>query len=114
MYNKRTSRIRRHKRVRAKVSGSSVRPRLSIFRSLSHIYAQVIDDQSGKTLAAASSKEVKGKPAKIDVSAEVGKLVAQKAVKLGIKKVTLDRGGYKYHGRIKSLADAARAVGLEF
>lgn len=114
MYNKRTSRIRRHKRVRAKVSGNIDRPRLSIFRSLSQIYAQIIDDQNGKTLVAASSKEVKGKHAKSDVSAEVGKIVAEKAVRLGINKVTLDRGGYKYHGRIKSLAEAARAAGLEF
>jgi large subunit ribosomal protein L18 len=104
----------RHHRVRAKVAGSVNKPRLNIFRSLSHIYVQLIDDESGKTLAAASSTEVKSKGKKTAVAAEVGKLAAQKAQALGIKKVVFDRGGYQYHGRVKELAEAARAAGLEF
>jgi large subunit ribosomal protein L18 len=87
---------------------------MNIFRSLSHIYVQLIDDTDGKTLAAASSHEVKGKLAKAKVAAEVGKMAAEKALKAGIKKVTFDRGGYQYHGRVKELAEAARAAGLEF
>ena len=100
-----------------------MRPRLNIFRSLSQIYAQVIDDETGKTLAAASSKELSAKGGsasggkhlkKSEVAALVGKLAAEKALKAGITKVVFDRGGYQYHGRVKELAEAARAAGLEF
>ena len=87
---------------------------MSIFRSLNHIYIQFIDDEAGRTLATASSKEVKSKLKKTEMAAEVGKLGAQKAQQAGIKKVVFDRGGNLYHGRIKQLAEAARAAGLEF
>lgn len=89
-------------------------PRLNVFRSLSQIYVQIIDDATGKTLAAASSRELKGKLAKKAAAAQVGKLAAEKAMAAGIKKVVFDRGGYQYHGRVKELAEAARAAGLEF
>jgi large subunit ribosomal protein L18 len=112
--NKKQLRTLRRGRVRAKVSGSQSRPRLSVFRSTNHIYAQLIDDEAGKTLAAASSKEVKTKGKKADLAAEVGKLAAQKAKAAGITEVVFDRGGNRYHGRIKSLAEAAREAGLKF
>ncbi len=111
---KRSKRELRHNRVRSTVSGSSVRPRLAVFRSASHIYAQVIDDQAGKTLASSSSLEVKGKAAKSDLSTQVGSSIAEKAKAKGITSVVFDRGGYRYHGRVKALAEAARAAGLEF
>lgn len=104
----------RHGRVRSKVTGTKERPRLNVFRSTTHIYAQLIDDEAGKTLVAASSLELKGKNAKTKKSEAVGKLIAEKAVAKKVKKVVFDRGGYKYHGRVKALADAARAAGLEF
>lgn len=112
-------RIARHSRVRRKVSGTSERPRLAVFRSLRHVYAQIIDDSQGLTLAAASSldKEVStkknGQP-KSDVSKAVGSLLAERAKSGGIKSVVFDRGGNKYHGRVKALADAAREGGLKF
>ncbi len=112
--NRRSQRKLRHHRVRAKVVGSQSKPRLNVFRSLSNIYVQLIDDENGRTLAAASSQEIKGNGKKSQIAAEVGKLAAQKSLALGIKKVVFDRGGYKYHGRIKELAEAARAAGLEF
>ena len=108
----------RHKRLRARVRGTSERPRLAVFRSLRHIYAQVIDDTAGVTVAAASSQdgevrgERDGKP-KTEVSKLVGALVARRALARGVSKVVFDRGGYKYHGRAKTLADAAREGGLE-
>jgi large subunit ribosomal protein L18 len=110
-------RIRRY-RIRRKINGTGARPRLSVFRSARFIYAQIIDDVSGQTLVAASSRD-KGLPAgegkgKLGVSTEVGKLVAQRAQEKGIKQVAFDRGGYLYHGRVKALADGARAGGLEF
>jgi large subunit ribosomal protein L18 len=111
---KREKRIRRHTRVRSIVSGTSDRPRLSVFRSGSHMYAQVIDDTKGVTVAAASSIEIKGRAAKTDISREVGKLIAEKALAAKIKAVSFDRGGFRYHGRVKALADAAREAGLEF
>ncbi len=114
MRTKRAQRKLRHNRVRSKVIGNLNRPRMNIFRSLNHIYVQIIDDAAGKTLAAASSKDIKTKGAKAKIAAEVGKLAAEKAIKAGIKKVTFDRGGYQYHGRVKELAEAARASGLEF
>ena len=110
-------RRRIHTRIRHKIAGTEARPRLAVFRSLNHIYAQVIDDQKGHTLAAASSAE-KGTPVKdggnLSGAKEIGKLVAERAAAKGIKKVVFDRGGYLYHGRIKALADAAREAGLEF
>ncbi len=111
---KREKRIRRHTRVRSVVSGSDQRPRLSVFRSGSHIYAQIIDDVKGVTLAAASSLDVKGKMAKTDKSREVGKNIAEKAKAAKVSMVSFDRGGFRYHGRIKALAEAAREAGLEF
>ena len=114
MNTRQSQRKLRHQRVRAKVSGTASMPRLNVFRSLNQIYVQLIDDTTGKTLAAASSKEVKAKGKKSEIAGEVGKLVAQKAQALGIKKVVFDRGGYQYHGRVKQLAEAARSAGLEF
>ena len=113
------SRKRRHIRVRKRVSGTAAMPRLNVFRSLGNIYAQVIDDTTGKTLAQASTLDpalrdaVAGKP-KTDQAKTVGGAVAERAKAVGIAKVVFDRGGYKYHGRVKALADAARAAGLEF
>jgi len=109
-------RVRIHKRIRSRMKGSAERPRLAVYRSLSHIYAQVIDDISGHTLASASSNEKSGTASGGNVAGakEIGKLVAQRAQEKGIKKVVFDRGGYLYHGRVKALADAAREAGLEF
>ena len=112
-------RRRIHERLRQRMQGSESRPRLNIYRSLNHIYAQVIDDGTGKTLASASTAQGK-KGAKrptggnVASAKEVGKAIAQRAQEKGIKKVVFDRGGYLYHGRIKALADAAREAGLEF
>jgi large subunit ribosomal protein L18 len=110
-------RIRIHKRIRLRVHGNEERPRLAVFRSLNHIYAQVIDDHKGQTLASASSGGKKSGVAKggnLAGAKEVGKLIAERAQAKGVKKVVFDRGGYLYHGRIKALADAARQAGLEF
>jgi len=110
-------RVRVHTRIRHKVNGSPERPRLAVFRSLKHIYAQVIDDRKGHTLASASSGEKKagiGSGGNVAGAKAVGKLIAERAQASGVKKVVFDRGGYLYHGRIKALADAARAAGLEF
>ena len=104
----------RRGRVRSRVTGSVDRPRLSVFRSGKHIYAQIIDDASGKTLVSASSQELKTKSAKTDLGGEVGKLIATKAKEHKIAAVVFDRGGYKYHGRVKALADGAREAGLNF
>ena len=111
----RERRVRRHKRVRKHVSGTAERPRLVVFRSNRGIAAQLVDDTEGKTLAAASSLNVRStKGTKSDQAAAVGKLLAQNAKKAGIQRVVFDRGGYLYHGRVKALADAAREGGLEF
>jgi large subunit ribosomal protein L18 len=108
-------RQRIHKRIREKLSGTSERPRLNVYRSLNHIYAQVIDDQKGETLVSASSLSLKLKTGgNVAAAKEIGKAVAEKAVEKGVKKVVFDRGGFLYHGRIKALADAAREAGLEF
>jgi len=109
-------RLRIHKRIRARVAGTQERPRLAVFRSINHIYAQVIDDQQGHTLVAAASteKDLKGKGGNLDGAKLIGKTVAQRAKEKGITKVVFDRGGYLYHGRVKALADAAREAGLEF
>ncbi|HXW52111.1 MAG TPA: 50S ribosomal protein L18 [Candidatus Acidoferrales bacterium] len=112
-------RIRRHARVRKRLTGDGSRPRLSVFRSLHHIYVQLIDDSTGKTIAAASTREkdiATGLASKKSVGAaeKVGTAIAQRAKDKGISAVVFDRGGYKYHGKIKALADAARGAGLEF
>ena len=108
-------RIRRHTRLRKKVSGTPDRPRLSVFRSNVHIYAQVIDDVAGRTLAAASTVEKESSDGtKTEQATAIGKLVAQRALDAGVTKVVFDRGGFQYHGRIKALADAAREAGLNF
>ncbi|HYO43340.1 MAG TPA: 50S ribosomal protein L18 [Candidatus Limnocylindrales bacterium] len=112
-----SSRIKRHERLRLRLSGTGTRPRLAIFRSLSHIYAQVIDDTSGGTLAAASSLEASlrgGEGTKTDDAKRVGQLVAERAKAAGVEKVVFDRAGFKYHGRVRSLAEAAREAGLDF
>ncbi|HEX5939014.1 MAG TPA: 50S ribosomal protein L18 [Dehalococcoidia bacterium] len=112
----RAARLRRHARVRKTLSGSSDRPRLAVFRSLDHIYAQVIDDSKGATLVAASDleKEFKARGNKTAAAAAVGELIGKRAVDKGVKKVIFDRGGFQYHGRVKALADGARKAGLEF
>lgn len=109
-------RKRIHKRIRSRVAGTPVRPRLAIFRSVNHIYAQVIDDAQGHTLVSAASteKELKGKGGNIEGAKLIGKTVAERAKAKGIDKIVFDRGGYLYHGRVKALADAAREAGLEF
>ena len=106
-------RQRIHDRIRRKLAGTAERPRLNVYRSLNHIYAQVIDDQAGQTLVSASTIKMKT-GGNVAAAKEIGKAVAEKAVEKGIKKVVFDRGGYLYHGRIKALADAAREAGLEF
>ena len=110
------SRELRHKRVRTKISGTAERPRLSVFRSNTGIYVQIIDDVAAKTLVSASTldKEVKTKASNIEAAKEVCTLVAKRAIKAGIKTVVFDRGGYIYHGKVKALAEAAREAGLEF
>lgn len=107
-------RIKRHYRIRRKVQGTKERPRLCVFRSNSHIYAQVIDDSAGKTLAAVSDLTIKKTASKVDLAYEVGKSLAKAAAKKGIKKVVFDRGGYLYHGRVLKLAEGAREGGLKF
>jgi large subunit ribosomal protein L18 len=114
---KRKQRLRRHLRVRKQISGTPARPRLAVFRSSRHISAQVIDDSAGRTLAAASTSEpvLKGSPGgNVEAAKAVGRIVAERASAAGVRSVVFDRGGYKYHGRIAALADAARQAGLEF
>lgn len=118
--NSRHLRKVRQARVRKKVSGTPERPRLSVFRSLKHIYAQVIDDTTGRTIVAASSQETltataeTGSDTKTDVSSVVGKTLAERALAAGVTRVVFDRGGCKYHGRVKALADGSREGGLQF
>ena len=104
----------RHRRVRKKVRGVADRPRLAVFRSSNHIYAQVIDDDLGHTLASATSLEVKSGDTKVVVAKTVGMAVAKMAIAAGVTKVVFDRGGYQYHGRVKALAEAARTEGISF
>lgn len=113
---KKQKRVRRHKKIRMGMHGTKSRPRLFVFRSNQHIYAQLIDDDKAKILVSASDKELKSKKAekKSDVAKEVGKLVAKKALENKIEKVIFDRGGFVFHGRIKALADGAREEGLKF
>jgi large subunit ribosomal protein L18 len=118
-YSKNETRSRVHERIRKRLTGSAERPRLNIYRSLNHIYAQVIDDAEGKTLVFASSSEgakgaKKATGGNLAAAKEVGKRIAERAKEKGIKQVVFDRGGYLYHGRIKALADAAREAGLQF
>ncbi len=104
-----------HKRIRRKVSGSAARPRLTIYRSLNHIYAQIIDDEQGRTITSASTteKDLRGETGgNIDAATRVGRAIAERALSSGIDHVVFDRGGYRYHGRVKALADAAREAGL--
>jgi large subunit ribosomal protein L18 len=111
------ARSKRHDRIRLHLEGTDTRPRLAVFRSLNHIYAQVIDDASGRTLATASTveKELRSsRQTKTDEARVVGRLVAERAKAAGVARVVFDRAGFRYHGRIKSLADAAREAGLEF
>ena len=117
--DRRVARLRRHRRVLKRVVGTSERPRLNVFRSLSHIYAQVIDDSQGHTLVSASTidPEVEAQLrglTKTEQASVVGKVLAERALRQGISRVVFDRGGYAYHGRVKALADAAREGGLEF
>jgi len=110
-------RVKRHDRIRLRLAGTTERPRLAVFRSLNHIYAQVIDDTTGKTLAAASSLEPTLRSAegtKSDDAKRVGQLVAERAKTAGVDKVVFDRAGFQYHGRVRSLAEAAREAGLDF
>ncbi len=110
------ARLRRHKRVRGKISGTAERPRLNVFRSSTNIYAQIIDDVAGHTLCAASTLEkgFEGKGSNKEAARKVGKLIAQKAAEKGITNVVFDRGGYIFHGRVKELAEGAREGGLNF
>jgi large subunit ribosomal protein L18 len=106
-----------HKRIRTKISGTAERPRLAVYRSLNHIYAQIIDDRKGVTLASASTNEPawRGRTGgNVAAAKEVGKTIAERAIEKGIKRVVFDRGGYIYHGRVRGLAEAAREAGLEF
>ena len=114
--SRRDIRTRIHTRIRSRVAGTQERPRLAVFRSVNHIYAQVIDDGQGHTLVAAGSieKDMRGKGGNVEGAKLIGKAVAERAKEKGIKKVVFDRGGYQYHGRVKALADAAREAGLEF
>ena len=119
MESKRELRIRRHKRIRKRVFGTSERPRLSVYKSNNNIYAQIIDDSVGHTLVAASTldkdlKDYTGHRGNAEAAKRVGELIAKKALVAGIKRVVFDRGGYLYHGSVKALADAARGAGLEF
>ncbi len=113
---KREKKERRHRRIRAKISGTIERPRLCVFCSNKHTYGQLIDDEKGKTIISAKDTElkIKGKKGKTAIAFEVGKLIAEKAIKKKISKVVFDRGGYIYHGRVKALAEGAREGGLIF
>ena len=107
-------RAKKHWRMRAKIKGTAERPRLAVFRSTKHIYAQVIDDTVGRTLVAASTLEFEAEGTKTEASRQVGEMIAKKALDKGIKEVVFDRGGFVYHGKIQALADAAREAGLQF
>ena len=114
--DKNSERIKRHKRIRNKISGTPERPRLSVFRSTKHIYAQIIDDVAGNTLVSASTveKSFEGNGSNIEAAKKIGALVAERALKKGIEEVVFDRGGYIYHGRVQALAEGAREGGLKF
>lgn len=118
MSSVRDHRLRRHRRIRKKIAGSTDRPRLAVFRSNRHLYAQLIDDLEGKTIVSASTLEAEMRGQSegngTAVAEQVGKLVAQRAIEKGVKSVVFDRGGFRFHGKVKALADAARQQGLEF
>jgi len=114
MTKKLNNRIRRHNRVRAKVKGTKEIPRVSVFRSNRHLFVQLIDDNTGKTLVGINDQNAKLNGPKSEVATKLAKVIADTAVKAGISKVVFDRGGYKYHGRVKALAEALRANGLKF
>ncbi|NDK09209.1 50S ribosomal protein L18 [Candidatus Gracilibacteria bacterium] len=114
MLQKLQNRLRRKARVRSLISGTSERPRLSIFRTTTHIYAQIIDDVTGKTLASSSDLKIDSKASKTELAIQVGQDIGKKAQEMKIKNVVFDRGGFRYHGRVKALADAARESGLQF
>jgi large subunit ribosomal protein L18 len=116
---RRETRNARHERIRKRTTGTAERPRLCVRRSLNHMYAQIIDDQTGRSLLQISSlapeiRKLADEKAKTELSRELGKLIAQRAIEQGIKQVVFDRGGYLYHGRVKAVAEAAREAGLEF
>ena len=113
-HDRKVNRAKRHRRVRVHVAGSKERPRLAVFRSLNHLYAQLIDDSESRTLASASTLQMKAKGNGVAQAAEVGKEIAARAKAAGVSSVVFDRGGFLYHGRIKALADAAREAGLGF
>jgi large subunit ribosomal protein L18 len=112
--DRKVNRLKRHRRVRVHVAGTPERPRLAVFRSLNHLYAQLIDDEASRTVASASTVELKAKGNDVEAAVKVGKAIAAKAKAAGVNHVVFDRGGFLYHGRIKALADAAREAGLEF
>ena len=114
--NTRAQRMKRHSRVRSKISGTPERPRLSVFRSENNIYAQIIDDVAGSTLVSASTVEkgFEGNGGNVEAAKKIGALVAERALKKGIEEVVFDRGGYIYHGRVQALAEGAREAGLKF
>lgn len=113
-FDRKGSRGRRHRHVRIRVSGNAERPRLAVYRSLHHVYAQLIDDGTGRTVASASTLELKTGKKDLGAAAQVGKAIAEKAGKAGVKSVVFDRAGFLYHGRVKALAEAARQAGLQF
>jgi len=112
--DRKINRLRRHRRVRVRLAGTAERPRLAVFRSLNHLYVQVIDAVAGRTLASVSAVGQKGAVKSMEEATTVGKAIAEKAKAAGVSRVVFDRGGFLYHGRIKALADAAREAGLEF
>lgn len=114
MLQKQINRLRRKARVRSQISGTAARPRLSIFRTTTHIYAQLIDDEAGKTLCSASDLKIVDKTTKTELAKKVGTEIAKAAQEQKIQNVVFDRGGFRYHGRVKALADAAREAGLQF
>jgi len=112
--DRKVNRLRRHRRVRVRLAGTAERPRLAVFRSLNHLYVQVIDDVAGRTLASVSTVGQKGAVKSMEEATTVGKAIAEKAKAAGVSRVVFDRGGFLYHGKIKALAEAAREAGLEF
>ena len=113
-FDRKSARARRHRRVRVRVEGTGQRPRLSVYRSLHHLYAQLIDDETGRTVAAASTAQLKSGKKDAEAAAAVGRAIADRAKAAGVTSVVFDRGGFLYHGRVAALADAAREAGLEF
>ncbi len=113
-FDRKGARARRHRRVRVRVAGTGQRPRLSVYRSLHHVYVQLIDDENGRTLASASTAQLKSGSKDVAAAAAVGRAIAEKAKAAGVTSAVFDRGGFLYHGRVKALADAAREAGLEF